>query len=88
MTKPRYVPAIYPALASSPIKRRRLAKVRLMRADRAIAKRETKTPQKPPESITNPKLAAFAMAREVVSYPDRYTAQALAWAYKTLDDKP
>lgn len=37
---PRYAPAIFPALASSPIKRRRLAKVRLMRADRSIARRE------------------------------------------------
>jgi hypothetical protein len=37
---PRYCPAIYPALASSRAKRRLLAKVRLMRADRAIAARE------------------------------------------------
>ena len=37
---PRYIPAIYPALASTRIKRRRLAKVRLMRADQAIDKRE------------------------------------------------
>lgn len=39
---PRYVPAIYPALATSRIKQRRLAKVRLMRADRAILVREAK----------------------------------------------
>jgi hypothetical protein len=39
---PRYNPAIYPAFASSRIKRRRLAKVRLMRADRAIMRREGK----------------------------------------------
>jgi hypothetical protein len=38
----RYCPAIFPALASSRIKRRRLAKVRLMRADRAIRVREAK----------------------------------------------
>jgi hypothetical protein len=40
--KLRYVPAIYPALAATRINRRRLAKVRLMRADRAIAAREAR----------------------------------------------
>jgi hypothetical protein len=41
---PRYAPAIYPALASSRIKRRRLSAVRLIRADKSIANREAKKP--------------------------------------------
>jgi hypothetical protein len=43
---PRYAPAIFPALASSRIKQRRLAKVRLIRADRSIRVREAKALQR------------------------------------------
>ena len=43
---PRYCPAIFPVLASSRTRRRRLAQVRLMRADRSNMARAQKLRQK------------------------------------------